>query len=111
MAKRGQNEGSIYQREDGRWCAQINLGFVNGRRRRKYIYGNTQREVIRKATEVRRAVEQGLPVLDERQTVAQFLDRWLAETAKPDVAPKTYRSYAQVVRLYLSGPFRNCVAG
>ena len=25
MAKRGQNEGSIYKRKDGRWAAAINL--------------------------------------------------------------------------------------
>ena len=31
MSKRGQNEGSIYQREDGRWCAQVNLGYVTFR--------------------------------------------------------------------------------
>ncbi len=35
--KRGQNEGSIYKRPDGRWCAQVNLGYVNGKRKRKYL--------------------------------------------------------------------------
>jgi hypothetical protein len=27
MAKRGQNEGSIFQRKDGRWVTQVNLGW------------------------------------------------------------------------------------
>jgi integrase len=41
MAKhRGSNEGSIFQRTDGRWCAVLNLGWENGRRRRKCLYGN-----------------------------------------------------------------------
>ena len=26
MARRGQNEGSIYKRKDGRWAAVVNLG-------------------------------------------------------------------------------------
>jgi hypothetical protein len=43
--RRGSNEGSIFQRKDGRWCAQLSLGWVNGKRRRKYIYGSTAEEV------------------------------------------------------------------
>ena len=45
MAKRrGNGEGGIYQREsDGKWCASVDLGFVNGKRRRKVIYGKTAR--------------------------------------------------------------------
>ena len=32
-SKRGNNEGSIFKRKDGRWCAQVSL---NGRRITKY---------------------------------------------------------------------------
>ena len=45
MAKRGNNEGSIYKREDGRWAATINLGWQDGKRRRKTFYAKTRREV------------------------------------------------------------------
>ncbi len=41
MSKRGQNEGSIHKREDGRWVATINLGWVAGKRKRKSFYGKT----------------------------------------------------------------------
>ncbi len=102
MAKRGQNEGSIYQREDGRWCAQVNLGYVNGKRKRKYIYGATRREVAAKLKKVLHEQQQGLPVAVERQTVAQFLEGWLTDVVKREVEPKTYHSYAQVVKLYLN---------
>ena len=43
MGKRANNEGSVYQRNDGRWCAACQ---ANGRR--KYIYGKTQSEVLAK---------------------------------------------------------------
>jgi hypothetical protein len=36
--KRGQNEGSIVKRADGRWCAVLNLGYADGKRKRKYYY-------------------------------------------------------------------------
>jgi len=39
MSRRGNNEGCIYYRKDGRWCAQVSL---DGRRVTKY--GKTQKE-------------------------------------------------------------------
>jgi integrase len=43
----------------------------------------------------------GYPVAAERQTVGQYLTRWLEESVKPAVRPLTYEQYAQHVRLYL----------
>ena len=46
--RRGHGEGSIYQRSDGLWCTVVDLGYVNGKRKRKYIYGKTRKEVAEK---------------------------------------------------------------
>ena len=73
MAKRGQNEGSIYRRQDGRWAAVVNLGYAGGKRKRKTFYGDTRREVQQQLTKALRDQQQGLPVAFPRQTVAQFL--------------------------------------
>ena len=35
MRRRSKGEGGIYRREDGRWCAAIDLGQVRGKRRRR----------------------------------------------------------------------------
>jgi integrase len=43
--RRGAGEGSIYQRADGSWCAMIDLGIVNGKRKRKFVYGKTRRRL------------------------------------------------------------------
>jgi integrase len=99
--KRGHHEGSIFQRKDGRWAATIHLGYRNGKRQRKTFYGETRAAVSKQLTVALRDHEQGLPVAVERQTVAQFLDRWLEDCAKPAVRVKTYTSYAQTARLYL----------
>ncbi len=97
--KRGQNEGSIFKRKDGRWCGTLNLGWENGRRKRKHFYGATQAEVRTILLRARHDLEQGLPVIPERQTVAQFLNQWLDESVKPNVKPMTYRSYGQMACL------------
>lgn len=36
--RRGHNEGSIFQRKDGRWVARVDLGYQNGRRRRRDMF-------------------------------------------------------------------------
>lgn len=100
--KRGRNEGTIFKRKDGRWCAVVDLGWENGKRKRKYLYGTTRTEVAEQLTKVLREKAQGLPVAVERQTVGQFLERWLEESVKRTVRPLTYQQYHQHVRLYLA---------
>ena len=99
---RGQGEGSIYQRaSDGMWVAVVNLGWKNGKRSRKYLYGKTRAEVAEKLTQALHAQGRGLPVKIERQMVAQFLDRWLADVITPSRGHGTTRSYEQHVRVHI----------
>ncbi len=102
MAKRGQNEGSIYKRKDGRWTAVVSFGYKNGKRWRKSFYGKTRRDVQEKLNKALRAYQQGLPVAPERQTVGQFLEHWLFESVKPTVRPSTYIRYTEHVRNHIS---------
>ena len=102
MAKRGQNEGSIYKRSDGRWTAAINLGYENGKLKRKYFYGVTRKEVSDSLTAELDKQRRGLPVVVERQTLKEFLEQWLEDCVKPRVRPATYVSYEQQVRVHIS---------
>jgi hypothetical protein len=76
--RRGHGEGSIFQRADGRWTASVDLGFVNGKRKRKWIYGKTRKEVADKLKALHRDQSLGINIAPEKQTVEQFLNRWLA---------------------------------
>ena len=100
--KRGQNEGSIYKRKDGRWTSVLNLGYQNGKLKRKYFYGATRKEVSDSLTAELEKLRKGLPIVVERQTVKEFLDRWLTDCVKPSVRPKTFASYSQLVRLHIN---------
>ncbi|MDP9357813.1 MAG: site-specific integrase [Chloroflexota bacterium] len=99
---RGQNEGSIYQRANGRWVAVLNLGWKDGKRDRKYLYGKTRAEVAEKLTEALNKHRLGQRVDVERQTVVQFLTAWLEDEVKPTREPKTYESYESTVRLHIA---------
>lgn len=99
--RRGANEGSIFERDDGRWCAVLNLGWEGGRRRRKYVYGATAAEVQEQLLKARTDHAAGLPVSTDRQTVEHFLRDWLENSVRPSVRVATYRSYEQTVRNHL----------
>ena len=71
--RRGNNEGSITKRTDGRWEARISLS--DGKR--KSFYGSTRQEVQRKLAEARRQVEDGVQLVgDARQTLGQYFKGW-----------------------------------
>ena len=103
MARRGNNEGSIYKRADGRWAAVVSLGWQDGGRKRKTFYGRTRREVQEQLTIALRAHLQGLPVASERLSLGRFLDSWLVDSVKATVRPRTLQSYTELVRIHL-GP-------
>jgi integrase len=97
--RRGRHEGTIFQRQDGRWAGTLDLGWEQGRRQRKWFYGPTRADVREKLTRALGEVQRGGFVdADERVTVGAYLDRWLTTLA---VRRKTARSYQQFVTLHL----------
>ena len=94
--RRGNKEGSIVKRADGRWMARVSL--PNGKRRS--FYGRTREEAARRMQAALRAIQEGMPVPDERLTVGKFLDQWL-DQKRNTVRPRTWEAYESKVRLYL----------
>jgi integrase len=101
MARRANGEGSLYQRADGRWVAELDLGYANGHRRRRPLYGRTQAEVRAKLTAARHELDQGIEPPDERLTVGQYLHRWLSDTVAPHRRPRTCESYSYLVTRHI----------
>lgn len=100
--RRGNNEGSITQRKDGRWEGKVSLGYrPDGTRIRKSVYGKTKTDVRTEMNRLIREHAAGMNVDVRKQTVGQFLDTWLQDVAKGSVRPRTYNSYAQLVRDHL----------
>src|SRR5262245_44608857 len=100
--RRGHGEGSIHRRKDGSWCAIVDLGWVNGRRKRKYLYGKTRKEVADKLKAAHHDQAMGMDVAIEQQTLAEFLDMWLEQTVKVRNREGAYEIYAQIVRSHIT---------
>ena len=87
--RRGNNEGSLYQRPDGRWSAQVS---VNGRRLTHYAA--TQRECREWLKVTIAQVDDGLDMEGAKATFDAFLRRWL-QTIKSSVRFNTWRQYSE----------------
>ncbi len=98
MTRRGNNEGSIYRRNDGRWAAGVS---VDGGRRKPY-YGRTRQDVAQKLQKAQRALANGLPLAGDRLTTGALLESWLQNVAAQKVRPKTLRRYREIVQLHLA---------
>jgi integrase len=104
MAKRrGDGEGSIYETQDGRWRAEVSLGYKpDGKARRKILYGKTRAEVSGNLKRVLRDQQIGVNISPERQTLAAFLTSWLEQTVRRKNRVQTAKSYEWIIRVHLS---------
>lgn len=101
VKRRGNREGSIYQRPDGRWVAEVMAGYrPDGRPDRRRIYGATRAEVQDGLQKLLRDLRDGLPLPDHRLTVAAYLDQWITG-ARLRLRPKTWESYEGIIRCHL----------
>jgi integrase len=73
----------------------------HGGRKRVTVYGKTREEARRKLTALQRELDRGVRVPEEKWSVAQYLDHWLAQVVKPHRAPKTYQGYELIVRRHI----------
>lgn len=92
--KRGNNEGSITKRSDGRWQACVTLD--GGKR--KFFYAKTRQEAARLLTNALRDRDRGLPIVGEKLTMAQYLTQWLKDIA-PGLKPRSLQRYEEDARL------------
>ena len=101
MARRGNDEGSIWKRGDGRWSGSYFVPTPAGGRVRRYVYGATRDEVHGKLVDLMGQVRKGLPVASTRQTVGDYLETWLNEVAARRVRPNTLAGYRTNIRQHL----------
>ena len=101
--RRASGDGSVYQLADGSWRGVVDLGWHDGRRRRKYVRGATKAEVVRTTRRFAQEAEAGRLSPQRAPTMAAWMDRYLSEVASTTVRPSTLQRYRQEVRLYI-GP-------
>ena len=93
--------GTIGPRKDGRYELKLFVDTPDGRRKRISVYGASWEEADAERTRLKELQRRGIPVDVTTMTVGKYLQQWLEDVARHQVRPTTYRSYEQLVRLYL----------
>ena len=101
MSRRGRGDGLIHQRPDGRWEARVEVGWKDGRRVRKSIYGRTRGEVAKALRDAQTTLDQSGVLGDDSVTVGAFLNQWLTEVVVPRRELATWRGYETNVRRHI----------
>jgi len=98
--KRGNGEGSITKRKDGRWMARYTVHTAKGPKRR-HVYGKTRKEAADKLARVLSDRTDGIVYDDENTTVGEYLDGWLKRSVRGSVRKSTYDRDAYLVNNHL----------
>lgn len=97
--KRASGEGAIRQRPSGLWEARVTVGWDQGKRVRRSVYGKTQREVVEKLVPILAQVQRGEAPPSAIRTVGVFLEEWM-EGLELRVRPSTAKRYRDLLRIY-----------
>lgn len=95
MAKRrGNGEGSISKRSDGRYIGQVSIKDpITGKSKRKTVYGKTQKEVIEKLNKIKYEVDRGMFNASKDITFEEWALTWLNDYKKNSLKEGTYTNY------------------
>lgn len=101
--KRGNGEGSIYQRKDKKWVAQMTVGRdpTTGKPKKRYFYGKTRNEVATKLNEAINKCNKGILCEPSKLTLAEWLDTWLLEYKKTNLRETTLSSYDYLINTHI----------
>lgn len=95
MPRRGNQEGTIRRRADGRWEGRVAVA-VAGRILRRSCYGKTRTEVQARLRELAREMARQPCAADTRQTLEAYLTRWLGDE-RLALRPRTWERYRELV--------------
>jgi len=106
MAKRrAKGEGSIRERDDGRWEVRIDLGRgIDGKRRQKSAFAATQAEAVQLLRRLGGRAVDGQLLSTSTPTIARFLEEWFT-LHRDEWRPGTRRGYRFAMDLYLVPAF------
>ncbi|HBE76358.1 MAG TPA: site-specific integrase [Firmicutes bacterium] len=100
--KRGKGEGTIYQRPDGTWAAQVSTGHdpKTGKLKRRTFYGKTRAEVAQKMSKAVNDVNTGTYSDPSTITLEKWLYDWLE--GKINIEEESRQLYNDTIRQHIA---------
>lgn len=101
--RRANNEGSIFQRSDGRWGGALTMGYDEyGKIIRKTVYGKTQAEVVKKLSEISGRLKSNSYELVENNNLETLMFEYLMTFKKSAVSPRTFEGNIRNFKLHIA---------
>lgn len=94
---RGAGEGTIYQRTNGRWRAQI----TSEEGQRVSFGADTREECQQWLRKTLYLVDNGLDLEGGRIRLGEYLEQWL-ENVQPTLRAKTHYQYGRIIKLHIT---------
>lgn len=107
MAKKGNNEGSIYKDKQGHWRGVVSIPSTDGKSKRKYFYGKTRKEVSDKVNTVLNQIQSNAYIEPCKINLYSWLSTWLETYCINDVRMTTYVNY----ETYVNKHIKNSIGG
>ena len=102
MSRRANSEGSVYRRKDGKWCASVSYVSPEGTRKRRVMYANSRAKAKARLKEAIRALEDGTPLVESKETLRRFAEVWSAQHLPASGRkPSTIRQYRRCLEYYV----------
>lgn len=92
--RRGNGEGTVRKRADGRWEARVTIYLPNGEQKQHYMYANTRKEVLEMLDSARGKLKAGLDLSQDKMTLEHWLEKWLENYTRNSIRHSTYTSYS-----------------
>lgn len=106
--RRGNHEGSIYQRKDGLWISQISIGMKpDGKPLRKSFTGKTRAEVAAKLIPYMNRENGKVATAREEVRIESHMMFWLLNYKITTVAPRTFESCIRNAKLHIFPVYGN----
>jgi len=81
---------------------------VTGKRRQRWVtVKGSKKDAEKKLSELLRQLDTGSYIQPGKTTLAAYLTQWLAEYVKPNLSPRSYERYADIVNRYFNPTLGN----
>jgi hypothetical protein len=101
MGRRGNGEGTIFKRKDGRWTAETFVTLPNGIEKRVGKTSKSYETVRAWLRETLDRENKKIPYIEQDWTVAEYLDYWLNDVQQNRVRETTMIMYRLMVNKHI----------
>src|SRR5262245_26665893 len=100
------SQGNLTRRGKWSWRLKYDIGTADGQRQTRYkTVKGSKADAQKELARIMASVGTARYTDPSRETVAQFVERWLQDWAALNVGNKTYTRYAQLLRKHLAARF------